>query len=188
MALNQQQPPLKEPIVTNGRLNHVWANYFLRLYSANSGLNDAVDLNTAHRLGDGSDHSDVALNTVHRTSDGSDHTFIDQDVTISSSPTFAGLSITGGMVLSVVEKNNDYTALSTDYCVIIDASSNTVTITLPGAPTTGQVYKISCKDSTNTADVDFNGKTFDGDSGNFALFEDESLEIIYDGTEWRSGG
>ena len=32
----------------------------------------------------------VGLNTTHRTSDGSDHTFIDQDVTSGSSPTFDG--------------------------------------------------------------------------------------------------
>ena len=38
--------------------------------------------------------SDTTLNTTHRTSNGSDHTFIDQDVTNSSSPTFIGTNIT----------------------------------------------------------------------------------------------
>ena len=42
-----------------------------------------------------SNNTDVAANTTHRTSDGSDHTFIDQDVTISSSPTFDGTNFTG---------------------------------------------------------------------------------------------
>jgi hypothetical protein len=37
---------------------------------------------------------DVAANTTHRTSDGSDHTFIDQDVTSGSSPTFNGSNFT----------------------------------------------------------------------------------------------
>ena len=37
----------------------------------------------------------IELNTIHRTSDGSDHTFIDQDVTTTSSPTFAGLTVDG---------------------------------------------------------------------------------------------
>lgn len=34
-------------------------------------------------------------NTTHRTSNGSDHTYIDQDVTSGSSPTFDGANITG---------------------------------------------------------------------------------------------
>jgi len=40
-------------------------------------------------------HTDIALNTTHRTSDGSNHTFIDQDVTSGSSPTFDGTNFTG---------------------------------------------------------------------------------------------
>jgi len=42
-----------------------------------------------------SNNTDVAANTTHRTSDGSDHTFIDQDVTSGSSPTFDGANFTG---------------------------------------------------------------------------------------------
>ncbi len=40
-------------------------------------------------------NTDVAANTTHRTSDGSDHTFIDQDVTIGSSPIFDASNFTG---------------------------------------------------------------------------------------------
>jgi len=54
-----------------------------------------VVLNNTHRTSDGKDHSDVVLNNTHRTSDGADHTFIDQDVTIGSSPTFDAANITG---------------------------------------------------------------------------------------------
>ena len=39
------------------------------------------------------DETNLDLNTTHRTSDGSDHTFIDQDVTTSSSPEFDGLQL-----------------------------------------------------------------------------------------------
>lgn len=35
----------------------------------------------------------VALNTTHRGSDGSDHSFIDQDVTVGSSPALNGPNI-----------------------------------------------------------------------------------------------
>jgi microcompartment protein CcmK/EutM len=37
-------------------------------------------------------HPDVAANTTHRTSDGTNHTYIDQDVTTTSSPTFAAIT------------------------------------------------------------------------------------------------
>jgi len=40
-------------------------------------------------------NDDVVLNTTHRTSDGSDHTFIDQDVTIGSSPQFSNTNMYG---------------------------------------------------------------------------------------------
>lgn len=56
-------------------------------------------LNTQILLGDGTLDSTlfpaVNLNTIHRTSDGSDHGFIDQDVTITSSPTFDHVLIDG---------------------------------------------------------------------------------------------
>lgn len=39
----------------------------------------------------------INLNTTHRSSDGSDHSYIDQDVTTTSSPTFDGASFTSGI-------------------------------------------------------------------------------------------
>jgi len=39
----------------------------------------------------------TALNTTHRSSDGSDHSFIDQDVTISATPTFSSMTVIYGM-------------------------------------------------------------------------------------------
>ena len=55
------------------------------------------DLAFSHISASGTSHSDVVLNNVHRISDGSDHSFIDQDVTSASSPTFVTVtgSITG---------------------------------------------------------------------------------------------
>lgn len=38
---------------------------------------------------------EIVANTIHNSSDGSDHSFIDQDVTSGSSPTFDGANITG---------------------------------------------------------------------------------------------
>ena len=39
----------------------------------------------------------TTLNTTHRSSDGSDHSFIDQDVTISGTPTHSSMTITNGL-------------------------------------------------------------------------------------------
>ena len=52
-------------------------------------VTQAVDLDTIE--------SDTALNNTHRTSNGTDHTYIDQDVTTTATPTFAGL-VTAGLV------------------------------------------------------------------------------------------
>ena len=50
-----------------------------------------LDATTASFLA--ADETNLDLNTTHRTSDGSDHSFIDQDVTISSSPEFDGINL-----------------------------------------------------------------------------------------------
>jgi hypothetical protein len=52
-------------------------------------VTQAVDLDTME--------SDTTLNNAHRISDGSEHTFIDQAVTTTSTPTFAGV-VTEGLV------------------------------------------------------------------------------------------
>lgn len=52
-------------------------------------ITQAVDLDTIE--------SDTILNNSHRTSNGTDHTYIDQDVTTTATPTFAGI-ITSGLV------------------------------------------------------------------------------------------
>jgi len=54
-----------------------------------------------------SNNTDVALNTTHRTSDGSDHGFIDQDVTQSSDPSFAGGLSIGASPVSTHTVNID---------------------------------------------------------------------------------
>ena len=52
-------------------------------------VTQAVDLDTIE--------SDTILNNSHRTSNGTDHTYIDQDVTTTATPTFAGI-VTNGLV------------------------------------------------------------------------------------------
>lgn len=62
--------PIKQPIIAkSGFLSRVWIRYF-------------SDYDT-----------NISLNDTHRNSNGTDHTFIDQDVTTTSSPTFTGITV-----------------------------------------------------------------------------------------------
>jgi len=85
----------------------------------------------------------------------------------------------------VTTVTNDYSVVAADdYTIIIDASSNTVTVTMPAAPPTDQVWNIACLDSTFTADIDWNGKSFYDDTSNQVLFKGENLTVQYDGTQY----
>ena len=81
-------------------------------------------------------------------------------------------------------KTEDYELVSADGTIVVDASSNTVTITTPLAPTTLDKFNVACLDSTFTVEVDFNGKNYYKSSANVALFEGENLSFQYDGTQW----
>lgn len=55
----------------------------------------------------------IALNTTHRSSDGSDHTFIDQDVTSGSAPTFTADNFSDGgsnAIITTTQETNFETA------------------------------------------------------------------------------
>lgn len=95
-------------------------------------VTQAVDLDTIE--------SDTALNNTHRTSDGTDHTYIDQDVTTTATPTFAGLVTTGlvdgrdisvdGLKLDGIEAGAtaDQTKLEIDALGIDAATVNGLTV------------------------------------------------------------
>jgi len=81
-------------------------------------------------------------------------------------------------------KTNDYTLTELDYSLVIDATSNPVTITLPLNPKIGQVYNLACLNSDNAVEINFNGKNFYDSSSNGILFKGENLTIQYDGTQY----
>ena len=82
MAL--QDPPLQDPLIVNEQISRAWQQFLIDIPPA------------------------LNLNTTHRTSDGSDHTFIDQDVTNTSSPTFINITATTLDLLTAV--GQDYKA------------------------------------------------------------------------------
>ena len=66
----------------------------------------------------------------------------------------------------------------------LDGSSDTCILNLEASPVTGQLYNIKCIDSTNIVTVSGNGKNIDN-AASMMLIKDESITIIYDGTQWR---
>ena len=86
---------------------------------------------------------------------------------------------------AVVSKTADYTATTVDELIIVDATSNTVTITLPTAiGITGRMYMIKCIDATYTVTVDGSGsQTIDGELTQ-TLSQWENLHIISNGANW----
>jgi len=79
---------------------------------------------------------------------------------------------------------SDYSLTSSDYTIVVDASSNTVDITLPSAPQVGRMYVIKCEDDTNTVTIDRNGNNIDGDASDLTLIEDEVVQLQFNGTGW----
>ena len=76
---------------------------------------DIPDFDTAVSL-----NSDVAANTIHRASDGSDHSFIDQDVTVGSSPQFSNVNMYG----PVSQWTNDAGYIGSDTIASINADDS----------------------------------------------------------------
>lgn len=84
---------------------------------------------------------------------------------------------------SIKDKAVDYQILQSDYCIICTVSG--ITATLPD-PTTlsGYEYVIKSRASLAVYVSPFAGEEIDGDTGNFTLYSDESINLITDGTDW----
>lgn len=80
-----------------------------------------------------------------------------------------------------------YTILATDNFIAVDPTSNTVALTLPSSPNTGDTFlikDISGKSGTNTITITPASGNIDGNS-NFALDVNyASITVIYSGAQW----
>lgn len=92
----------------------------------------------------------------------------------------------GGLILPLVTKTADYTATSSDYAILCDATSGAFTVTLPAASTSGRVYAIKKIDSTgNAVTIDGNGAELVEGSANQTLdAQYEAVVIQSNGTAW----
>lgn len=157
-----------------------------------------VVLNNTHRASDGKDHSDVVLNNTHRTSNGSDHTYIDQDVTSGSNPTFGTPIITN---VDYVIANGDLDALgnlgTTETITWSNASyfsgtlDNNVTISYASATTGQKITLLLAYDGTAQRTITWPTTKWLGGSAPTApsaTGEILVVTVIYDGTNYIGSG
>ena len=86
----------------------------------------------------------------------------------------------------ITTKIANYTALVTDYVILVDATAGPLTITLPAVPRGGQQYYIKKIDSTgNTVTILRGGSSLiDGVTQRVISFQWTTYHIQYDGTNW----
>ena len=136
---------------------------------------------------------------AHAASDGSSHTFIDQAVTIASTPVFGGLRITGGMAYGPITEiafgDSPYTVLATDHIIYVDTSGGAVELDLPASAAFGRTLSIIRAGAANVT-IDGDGaETVGANQGggvNFVMTTDGDALVLQDtnqaGDEWAIVG
>ena len=112
----------------------------------------------------------------------------DGNVGIGTTSPSSMLSVAGSLSLPISAKTSDYTATGSDYTILINASSNNVTITLPAVSgIAGRIYVIKRADgSGNNAVVASNGsETIDNSTANVILSAGQCITLQTDGSGWH---
>jgi len=87
------------------------------------------------------------------------------------------------VAVNVVTVTADFTATADDNIIVVDASSNSVTVTLPTAVgMEGLMYTIKCVDDTNTVTVS-GSETIDGETSQ-TLNQWDGMKIISNNDVW----
>ena len=87
-------------------------------------------------------------------------------------------------------KTADFTATSSIAQIGVNTTSGSITITLPGSPSAGDV--VTLVDShhqwgTNSCIVARNGNTIDGNASNLTLNQaKQQISLMYNGSGWRT--
>jgi hypothetical protein len=68
----------------------------------------------------------------------------------------------------------------------VGLTASGITATLWAAPTQGDVINFRNKSGTGDVSISGNGKNIDGSASNLTLPDGESIELVYDGSEWVS--
>ena len=96
--------------------------------------------------------------------------------------------VIGSVAKSISAKSADHTATTSDYTLLLNASSNNVTITLPAASgITGRIYVFKRADgSGNSAEIASNGsETIDNSTDNVPLSAGQAITLQTDGAGWH---
>ena len=145
-----------------------------------------VATNTTHSGGDGSDHADVATNTAHLSSTGADHSYIDQDVTSTATPSFAGLTVAGAAAFSgpsetfVTFTDSDATP-SVTAGNLFKTNTSGVTITTFDDGTAGQTVVVI---SAGAIVYDAASATLNCGTSNITTASGDVTTWVFDGTIW----
>lgn len=105
--------------------------------------------------------------------------------TLTSSGTEALL---GASALAISTKTANYTLTTSDNVVLGDATSGTITLTLPTAVGNTQVYTLKRVDSTAANRVIIattSSQTIDGVTSKRLLTQFQSIQVYSDGSNWR---
>lgn len=92
------------------------------------------------------------------------------------------LDITGVNMLWPVTAN--YVTIGTDGTILANGLANTVDVSLDPEPVEGQRHMIKCVDATFACQVLPNGIAVDGSLLAIPLVLHQTIEVVYDGTEW----
>jgi hypothetical protein len=88
-------------------------------------------------------------------------------------------------VKPIITKTSDYTAQLSDWTIAVDATINSVTITLPSAATSGKTFNVKKLNATiNTVTITTTGgQTIDGNTSQI-INDYENILVQSDGTNW----
>jgi len=81
-------------------------------------------------------------------------------------------------------KTADYRVGAGDETIVLDGTSNTVTLTLSSNLTAGAILNVTCIDDTNAVTINLNGKTFYGDASNITMTKGDFYIFHWTGSEW----
>jgi len=94
----------------------------------------------------------------------------------------------GGILIQTICVNVNYAALPTDDTILVDTTSNPVTITLPAVHTAGKEYFIKDKFGTASANnitvISADGDTIDLSASFVMNVNYQGIMLISDGTDW----
>jgi hypothetical protein len=151
---------------------------------------DAISSNWAFdHDADAAAHHTATVDTNANTICTGDTTYLDGEGNCDDISSVYAPAAPVSRLSAISTKTGDYTMTTTDFIVLIDATSNNVTITLPAVSgNSGLRYKfkrLDNQDPTYTVTIDANStETIDGAETKTITTQYGTMEIVCDGSAW----